>query len=275
MYYQPSHIYYMNTIQCNQRCTKCSHWKHKDKSDRLPIKNIIDTIKSLKTAEELCIVGGEPLLFKEEIYGVLEGISKTNVRTTIITNGVPMDEQFIESIRDYHIHVVVSIDTIDREFWKFVRGTNSYDKVFSNIEIAIDKLTDSQLSIQSVLSAETEPHMAGVANYAKDRNLYHSIQDYIAEGFEGNWTPIEKKHAQIPTHGQKCFAADRNLSIMQNGNVNTCFQQNWIEGCESALGNLNIETIDEILMKSYTKMVSQKMRVCDLPCKVLKCNTQN
>ncbi|GAB5523041.1 MAG: hypothetical protein Roseis2KO_09130 [Roseivirga sp.] len=275
MYYEPTHIYYMNTIQCNQRCTKCSHWKYKDKNERLPVKNIIDAIRAIKTAKELCIVGGEPLLFKNEIYGILSGISKTQVRTVIITNGVPMDEQFIERIKQYNIHIVVSIDTVDRGFWKFVRGTNSYDRVFSNIEIAIKRLAPTQLSIQSVLSEETQSHMTAVADYANNRNLYHSIQDYIAEGFEGSWTPVEKKHAKIPTYGQKCFAADRNLSIMQNGDVHTCFQQNWIEDCALALGNLNTETIDKILMKSYTKMVSQKMRICDLPCKVLKCNTQN
>lgn len=57
MKYNPLHIYYMITIQCNQKCTKCSHWKQKDKADRLPIEKIVQAIKSISTAKEFCIVG--------------------------------------------------------------------------------------------------------------------------------------------------------------------------------------------------------------------------
>ena len=273
--YRPTHLYYMNTIQCNQKCTKCSHWKYKDQAERLPTKKVVDSILSIPTAVELCIVGGEPLLFKQEIYEILEGISATEVRTIIITNGVPMDKKFIHEVSKYHIHIVVSIDTMDKEFWRYVRGTNSYDKAFKNLEYAIDYLTPPQISIQSVLSEETAPHMKSVGEYAESKGIYHSIQDYISEGFEGSWTPMEVKKAFVPDDKQQCYAADRNLSIVQNGDVFSCFQQNWIEDCHVPLGNLNRQNMQEILSSDYAQFVSEKMRVCNLPCKVLKCNTKN
>ncbi len=273
--YRPTNIYYMNTIECNQKCTKCSHWKYKDKAERLPTEKIINGIKSIQTATELCIVGGEPLLFKSEIYEILQGISDTDIRTVIITNGVSMDREFIHTVSKYNIHIVVSIDTMDKEFWKFVRGTNSKEKVLKNFEYATTILTPAQISIQSVLSKETQPHMVEVAEYANSKNVYHSIQDYISEGFEGSWTVTENKQAVIPDNEQQCFAADRNLSIIQNGDVHTCFQQNWIDSCQKPLGNLNTQTMTEILSSEYAVFVSKKMRVCNLPCKVLKCNTEN
>lgn len=265
----------MNTIECNQKCTKCSHWKYKDKADRLPTEKFIQAIKSIPTTKELCIVGGEPLLFKSEIYEILQGISDTDIRTVIITNGVSMDKNFIDTVSKYNIHIVVSIDTMDKEFWKFVRGTNSHDKVLKNFEYATTVLTPAQISIQSVLSKETQPHMAEVAEYANSKNVFHCIQDYISEGFEGSWTVTENKQAVIPNNGQQCFAADRNLSVVQNGDILTCFQQTWIDGCKQPLGNLNSQTMTEILTSDYAISVSEKMRVCNLPCKVLKCNTQN
>jgi len=265
----------MNTIECNQKCTKCSHWKYKDKADRLPTERFISGIKSIPTAKELCIVGGEPLLFKSEIYEILQGIASTNIRTVIITNGVSMDKDFIHTSAKYNIHIVVSIDTMDKEFWKFVRGTNSHDLVLKNFEYATTILSPAQISIQSVLSKETQPHIVEVAEYANSKNVYHSIQDYISEGFEGSWTVTEKKQVDIPNDGQQCFAADRNLSVVQNGDVYTCFQQTWINGCQKPLGNLNLQTISEILSSEYAIEVSEKMRVCNLPCKVLKCNTKN
>jgi sulfatase maturation enzyme AslB (radical SAM superfamily) len=273
--YRPTNIYYMNTIECNQKCTKCSHWKYKDKADRLPTEKFINGIKSIQTARELCIVGGEPLLFKPEIYEILKGIGETDIRTVIITNGVSMNKEFIHNVSKYNIHIVVSIDTMDREFWKFVRGTNSYNKVLKNFEYASSILTPAQISIQSVLSKETLPHMAEVTEYANSKNVYHSIQDYITEGFEGSWTVTENKQAIIPDNGQQCFAADRNLSVVQNGDVYTCFQQTWIDGCQKPIGNLNSQTMTEILNSEYAISVSDKMRTCNLPCKVLKCNTKS
>lgn len=167
--YRPTNIYYMNTIECNQKCTKCSHWKYKDKAVRLPTEKLVNGIKSIHSATELCIVGGEPLLFKSEIYEILQGIVETGIRTVIITNGVPMDKEFIQTVSKYNIHIVVSIDTMDKEFWKFVRGTNSRDKVLKNFEYASSFLTPAQISIQSVLSKETEPHMVEVAEYANSK----------------------------------------------------------------------------------------------------------
>ena len=272
---RPTNIFYMNTIECNQKCTKCSHWKQKDKAERLSTNNFINGIKSIPTANELCIVGGEPLLFKSEIYEILQGIADTDIRTVIITNGILMDKKFIHTSSKYNIHIVVSIDTMDRKFWKFVRGTNSYDKVLKNFEYAASIMTPAQISIQSVLSKETKPHIAEVADYANSKNVYHFTQEYISEGFEGSWTATEKKRAIIPDNGQQCFAADRNLSVVQNGDVYTCFQQTWIDGCQKPLGNLNTHTMTEILSSEYAISVNEKMRVCSLPCKVLKCNLKS
>ncbi len=163
---------------------------------------------------------------------------------------------------------------MDKKFWKFVRGVNSYDVVIKNLEYAINILDPTQISIQSVLSQETQPYLKEVAEYASTKNIYHSIQDYIKEGFEGSWTEIKKNNAFL-SNQQTCFAADRNLSIVQNGDVYTCFQQTWIKGCNKPLGNLHTQEMPTILSSNYASLVSKKMKLCNLSCKVLKCNTKN
>jgi sulfatase maturation enzyme AslB (radical SAM superfamily) len=247
----------------------------KDQSPRLATDPLITAILGISTVNELCIAGGEPLLFKEEIYRILSGISKTNIRTVVITNGVLMDSRFIDSISSFNIHLVVSIDTLDHIFWKFVRGIDSYHTVLGNLEYALKQLTSNKLSIQSVLSEETRFHVESVSEYARDKNIYHSIQNYISTGFEGSWTEIEFDPTLRPTLGQQCFAAGKNISIMQNGDVYTCFQQNLIPDCEKPIGNLHYQRIEEILCSEYLKRIFDKMTVCNMPCKVLKCNTKS
>jgi MoaA/NifB/PqqE/SkfB family radical SAM enzyme len=272
---KPTHIYYMNTIQCNQRCTKCSHWKHKDGAPRLPVDKFIKALKNIKTAEELCIVGGEPLIFKDNISQILEGISQTIIRTTIITNGVLMDKAFLQTVSKYNMHLVISIDTMNRKFWEFVRGVNSYDVVFKNLEYAFSQLSPAQISIQSVLSKETQPHIEGVREYADSKGVFHSVQDYVSDGFGGSWTALYAKEDGRARDEVCCFAVGRNLSILPSGDVLTCFQQNLIVNCERPLGNLNSQDIEEILSSNYVTQVCEQMRECILPCRVLKCNTKN
>ncbi len=264
----------MITNECNQKCTKCSHWKNKDNAPRLSIKKIVLALKTIPTAKELCIVGGEPTLFKTEIHEILAGLSDTSIRTTIITNGVLADKNFIDNVANYNIHIIFSIDTIDKDLWEFVRGTNSHNIVFRNLEYATTTLNPAKISIQSVLAKETENQIAKVAEYAKQKNIYHSVQDYISDGFNGSWSETENKQVVIPDKEQQCFSANRNLSIMQNGDVFTCFQQSWIDDCLKPLGNLHTKKIDEILNSDYSSFICDKMKICNLPCKVLKCNTK-
>jgi hypothetical protein len=128
--------------------------------------------------------------------------------------------------------------------------------------------------IQSVLSKETKPYLSAVSEYAVSRKIYHSIQNYIPEILDGSWTAIENKQTSIHGNEQQCFSAGRNLTVWQNGEVYTCFQQTRIDDCQKPLGNLNEDEMVDILSSEYVLSVSEKMKSCNLSCKVLKCNTK-
>ncbi|MFW6015935.1 MAG: SPASM domain-containing protein, partial [bacterium] len=71
---------------------------------------------------------------------------------------------------------------------------------------------------------------------------------------------------------KQCYAAGKNLSVMPNGDVFTCFQQELIPGCQKAIGSLKNDNLDELIRSDYIMKILEKMQECDLPCKVLKCN---
>ena len=272
--FSPTNLYYLISFACNERCTKCHHWAIRPAFTPLDSSLVAQAINSLPDLTEFCIVGGEPLLFRDRIISLLTAIKNHPCRTVLITNGVLMDAAFIDRISRLKIHIVVSIDTVDRKHWQFVRGRDTMDTVLGNLRYARNVLRPDQLSIQSVLAQETKKYLADVRALADELGVYHSIQDYMAEGFGGEWTAMPAHEKRVPEN-EICHAAGRNLSVLPNGDVFTCFQQSWMPGCQKPLGNLTRDQIAGMISNEYATGVQAAMRQCNLPCKVLKCNQRN
>jgi MoaA/NifB/PqqE/SkfB family radical SAM enzyme len=272
--FRPTHLYYLISFACNERCTKCHHWTIRPAPKPLESKLISSAINQLPSIEEFCIVGGEPLLFRERIKEILFSIKNKNVRTVLITNGVLLTPDFLDEIAQLNIHIVVSIDTLNPDKWKFVRGRKTMDSVMENLEYARSVLRRDQLSLQSVLAEETKEDIRDVKGLCEKWGIYHSVQDYIKEGFNGEWTSLPSEERRIPDH-EICYSAGRNLSIMPNGDVFTCFQQGWIPGFHTPLGNLRTNQMVSIVDTVYAQSVQEAMKRCNLPCKVLKCNQKH
>ncbi|MBO6936807.1 MAG: radical SAM protein [Deltaproteobacteria bacterium] len=274
---QPTHLFYLTSLRCNERCTKCSHWKVRQHPRMVDVEDVARAVLSVPSAEEFCIVGGEPLLFRDRVLHLVHALAATNVRIIIVTNGVQADETFLEHLVDRRVHLVFSIDTLDPERWKWIRGTDRMEKVIANFEAAVRLLQPPQISVQSVLAEETRQDIAEVAEWCERRGIYHSVQDYVADGFGGSWTPrtdglVRLGRRDVQAASAPCAAAERNLSIMPDGSVFTCFQQPLIPDSEAPLGRLGDQPIEEILTSEYAQAVTDRMLGCNLPCKVLKCN---
>lgn len=256
-------LYYLIDTICFERCAKCHHWKTKSSRD-VDLSKLIDFVKNA-SPKEFCITGGEPLIYREDIKKIIEAVPS---RVVIITNGVLAEKGFIDFIKSRNVHLVFSIDTLDRDEWLFIRGRDSMQIVLDNFEYARRVLNPTQLSIQSVLAKETQHGFNMVDEYCKKYGIYHSTQYYIENGFDGELTPL---NVPIKLGGGVC-AAEKNISIMSNGAIFTCFQQNLIDSCGKPLGNVNTDSFEKVITSPYYKFVLNKMKSCQLPCKVLKCN---
>lgn len=149
-------------------------------------------------------------------------------------------------------------------------GGDTYDIVIKNFDTARKILNPIQLSVQSVLSQETQTYVREVERMCKNYGIFHSVQNYI-DDFNGKWTKCEYDSTNAQISKYICQAYKYNLSIMPNGDIKICFQQEKINGCSNPIGHIE-ENPNEIIKNSYTKFVIDKMKNCNLPCKVLKCN---
>jgi MoaA/NifB/PqqE/SkfB family radical SAM enzyme len=131
-------------------------------------------VNAIPELAEFCIVGGEPLLFQDQILDILESIAGHQCRTVIVTNGNYLTTDLVKKIAPLRIHIVVSVDTMDRDHWAFVRGRDTYDLVIDNIRYARGIFRPDQLSIQSVLAKETKDHLAACRNMTFARRITHA-----------------------------------------------------------------------------------------------------
>lgn len=273
MGFAPTHLFYLTSLRCNERCTKCSHWKVREHPGMVATNLVVDAVRSVASAKEFCIVGGEPLVYRDRVLAILRGLAGGAVRTTIVTNGVLCTPAFIDGVRTLDVHIVFSIDTLDPGRWRWVRGTDSMDAVLGNFDYAREALRPEQVSVQSVLAEETRDDVLAVGRWSAERGVFHSIQRYVQGGFDGSWTPLsDAAPVAVASDVGPCMAADRNLSIMPDGSVFTCFQQGLIPDSAQPIGRLGEQPLSEMLASAYTDAVLQRMRRCDLPCKVLRCN---
>jgi len=271
--FAPTHLFYLTSLHCNERCTKCSHWKVREHPGMVAADLVVQAVRSVASAREFCIVGGEPIVYRDRVLTILRGLAGVAVRTTIVTNGVLCTPRFIDEVRSLDVHFVFSIDTLNRERWQWVRGTDSMDVVLGHLDHVRKTLRPEQVSIQSVLAEETREDVAGVGRWCAERGIYHSVQRYVRGGFDGSWTPIADEAAvSVASNDGPCMAADRNLSIMPDGSVFTCFQQTLIPECAMPIGRLGERPVPEMLASAYADAVLRRMRRCELPCKVLRCN---
>ncbi|MCB1048445.1 MAG: radical SAM protein [Calditrichaeota bacterium] len=274
--FAPTNLFYLVSLRCNERCTKCSHWRVREHPYMIEARLVVEAVRGIPSAIQLCIVGGEPLVYRNLVLEVLTGLADLSICTTIVTNGVLCTPEFVERVRGLGVHLVFSIDTLDQQRWQWVRGKDSMKQVLDNLAYVRATLRPEQVSIQSVLAQETVADVAVVAEWCREQGIYHSVQRYVQGGFDGSWTPLPDDTAvltnAIAAPNGSCAASGRNLSIMPDGRVYTCFQQPWINGCKSPLGKLGVIPIQAMLTSQYAAEVVDGMTRCDLPCKVLKCN---
>ncbi|MDD5423252.1 MAG: radical SAM protein [Candidatus Omnitrophica bacterium] len=114
---RPSKILYLITNRCNCRCKMCHFWKKKDDESlyisETRVKEIIDEMADLRMTE-LAITGGEPLLFKGKLLGIIKYANEKGLYTHFGTNGILLDKEFLENFNDAGGgHISLSIDGLE------------------------------------------------------------------------------------------------------------------------------------------------------------------
>lgn len=114
-------LVWLCTYRCNLNCTHCYV-----KGRNINEINTEEALRMIREVTELNpkhfnITGGEPLI-RKDIFTILDEALKYELKTSIVTNGVLLNENTIEKLRKMNIHVYLSLDAATKETFYKVRG---------------------------------------------------------------------------------------------------------------------------------------------------------
>lgn len=146
-------VYIIVTDRCNLSCTHCCAdslgLNSTDDLDTDLMRKVIDKVISLNP-KNIIISGGEPLV-REDIWEIMHYLrSRFTGSIEIMTNGLLINENNIENFKRYFDSASISIDGIDEESCKIIRGNNVFNNVLKNVQLLKDNDFNS-ISLSAVL----------------------------------------------------------------------------------------------------------------------------
>ncbi len=205
------------TTECNFKCKYCyEQFEEKMYLTKEDAKKIIDFIMDY-TSENITIVfmGGEPLLFKETIYYIINYINtnytERKVKYNMTTNASLIDDNVIEVIKKEDFELRVSIDG-DRYSHLLNRnsknGKEYYDTIINNIEKI--RFNNIPFAVRMTVTHNTLS------------NIYQNVKYFHEKGFDAifigiDFTATYTEEEMLILHQQLKLVAKYYIEEFDNG----------------------------------------------------------
>ncbi len=198
-------LYLILTDRCNLACTHCCanapDLTAEDELDTEAMYEIIDKMVQLNPSS-ITISGGEPLV-RPDIWIIMEYLkSKFDGKIDIMTNGLLINEDNINNIKKYFNSVSISIDGVDEESCKIIRGNNVFKNVIKKVEF-LKANNFNKISLSAVLP-NNENVRREFEKLNKNLGTKSAIRHFSHQGRAG------ENHKKIAEHMNK-YLRDRNM----------------------------------------------------------------
>jgi uncharacterized protein len=209
---------------------------------------------------EFGLFGGEPLLEWELFQYATEYVERRALETdtklikTVTTNGVLLDREKVDWLREHAYFVVVSIDgnaQMHGTHRVYADGNSSFEEVKQAIATLQEVYTDTEYCVISVVTPQNIVHLVDSVKYLYEElhiqnihlsvdyfgawgeetelytQIYHAIGAYVIEQFRaGREIRIDfiedKVKAQILEGCTACSFGELKLGIAPSGNIYPC-----------------------------------------------------
>lgn len=160
------------STKCNSRCIMCEVVKKQwDIPDRVveEIKFLLPYMNSINWQ------GGEVLVldYFEKLF--LESLNNKQLRQTIVTNAMLLNDRWIDLLTEANIELTVSVDGLDKEVYEKIRYGSKFDVLIKNLEklneIRNRKKSKLVLKMHTVVMRSNYKQITDFIEFAKRYNF--------------------------------------------------------------------------------------------------------
>ena len=181
------------TNKCNNACYYCCMWNVKNAQEMTTgqVHGAVDFIGSSGAKGVILSGGGEPTMHKGFDNAVF-WLEQKGLDVGVITNGVNWDEQRIKTVLPMIKWVRISLDAINDEQYKAIRGTHQFEQVVANIKKMLELKShypETTIGVQMVVNKH---------NYHTIREFFQFCMDKIPEIDYVQIRPLEIRMDETP-----------------------------------------------------------------------------
>ncbi|NBI80562.1 radical SAM protein [Clostridiaceae bacterium] len=283
-YPQQHGIYIYLTNQCNQRCRHCYMYAGDELDQELSTNELQTILEKFSDSggQVVTFTGGEATL-RPDFATIVQFAKKVGLQVCVLSNGLLWTDDLLNCVKTAIDEVQISIDGFDRESYKQVRGTDSFDKALSTVDNLVSAGIRTTVAVSPLLDTLLE-HEHQYITFAKELSSKYSGKTFFVkfntELMEGrNIVPTEQENQQYrmasrrikdacaPFAEEEGFAIDHvgntvfhncgygGITITANGDVYFC---SIVSKCTKQ-ANVRTESFESILEKSKKAMALSKI----------------
>jgi cyclic pyranopterin phosphate synthase len=175
------------TDNCNLRCFYCmpeEEYEFTPASRLMQVDEIEAIAKVFVTngVKKIRLTGGEPLVRKDAAE-IIRRLAALDIRLTLTTNGTRLHE-FMDVIKSSGISSLnISLDTLDKDRFLLMTRRDQYDRVRSNIALAIREGLHVKVNVV-VMKGVNDGEIADFIRWTKDEPIHVRFIEFMP--FSGN-----------------------------------------------------------------------------------------
>lgn len=153
--------------KCTSKCKSCRKYTWPD--DILSVSDVKNLFRwfAEQSGQTIVFSGGDPILYKdfEEIALFAESLG---IQWSIFSTLITTDENKIKFLGEHASRLHISVDAVNKELYKEIRGVNAWEIVDKNIKLLQSYRTEKiPIRISSTITSLNYNHCLKIYDYAK------------------------------------------------------------------------------------------------------------
>ena len=180
------------------------------------------------------VQGGEPLL-RKDLPDILDDLSSLGLTISLITNGTKLTPSLMTRLRQHPISLSISLDTLDRQRYRTIRGADQLPLVLKGIELLDDYPHPKYLTC--IVSDVNREDVLNVIRFARNHGMIPVLGAY-------HWDISRYGKVDLTLQYQKATAAAVFQEVLQAELIPNGYFLNYLQDNIRWLNNEQLSACD-------------------------------